>query len=207
MPYKLGRSRRYPESDGNETVSSFAAAAGIGSLKERGSMSMLTDPASTSVLTEPGSICSGFGRRIGPVEHFGRTRAGLARLVSGWGEREQDHVWNDGFIAVIAVSRRTRPPALILSISGQPYLPTPGHAQEITLYTNGWFAGFWRLDADRPYLLEALIEPEWWLGQGDAHVLQMGLLMPNAARPIKAAWGAERRRLAFCLRTIEFHTA
>ncbi len=168
---------------------------------------MLADPASPFMLKEPGSIPGAIGHRGGPVQHFGRAPGGLARLISGWGDHEQEHVWNDGFIAVIAVTRRSRPPALILSISGQPYLPTQGQAQEITVYTNGWFAGFWRLDADRPHRLDAPIESEWWSAQNDTHVLQIGLLMPNAARPVRASWGAERRRLAFCLHTIEFHPA
>ncbi len=170
-------------------------------------MSTLTDPASISPPQERAPVCGGVGRRAGPVEIFGNERAPLARLVSGWGEREQDQVWSDGFIAVVAVSRRSRPPPLILSIAGQPYLPAPGGAQEITVYANGWFAGFWRLDADRPYLLDALIEPEWWLQQNQVHVLQVGLLMPNAACPDQPAWSAGRQRRAFCLRSIEFRAA
>jgi hypothetical protein len=152
-------------------------------------------------------MSTGFEIRVGRVERLGQGGIGRAGLVSGWSDTEDAHVWNDGATAVMIFGQRARPPALTLRVAGAAYLPNDTHVQDIAIYVNGWWGGFWRMDERITYVLEVRIEPEWWLARGDRHVAHISFVMPNAARPSDLSGARDQRRLAFCFRTLEFCAA
>ncbi len=152
-------------------------------------------------------MSTGFELHVGRVERLGLGGIGRAGLISGWSETEADHVWNDGSTAVLLFAHPARPPALTLAVSGQPYLPHESYFQEVSIYVNGWWAGFWRLKANTSSTLEARIDPEWWFRRDDRNVVRISFVMPNYARPVEFGGGNDERGLAFCFRTLEFRAA
>jgi hypothetical protein len=154
---------------------------------------------------EVGRMSTGLELRIGRNERFGKS--GLeSGLLAGWSNTEEAHVWNDGVTAALLVSQCGCARPLVVDVSGQPYLPRSDWVQDITLYANGWFAGFWRFRDDKPGVLHARIEPAWWFMRSDRAYLQLTFLLPNSISPAQALGEPDRRQLAFCFRTIEFRS-
>jgi hypothetical protein len=145
--------------------------------------------------------------QVGHTARFGTDGLGRAGLLGGWANNEESHVWNDGVTAALLVSDAGYPPPLMVGVSGQPYIPQPDWRQDITLYANGWFAGFWRLVDDVDSVLQARIEPEWWIIRNERAWLRLTFLLPNSVSPAEASGGGDGRQLAFCFRTIGFVAA
>jgi hypothetical protein len=146
----------------------------------------------------------GFDLRIGFLERFGRDGIGRDGLISGWSDPEGEHLWSNGSTAVLLFGQRARPPALVFAADGEPYLPNDDYVQDITLYVNGWWAGFWRLGEKKNYVLEARIEPEWWVPRGDRNIARISFVIPNSACPVVVGGAKDQRSLGFCLRTLQF---
>ncbi len=79
--------------------------------------------------------------------------------------------------------------------------------QEITVYVNGWWAGFRRLNDHTSITLEVRIDPEWWFKRDDRYVVRISFVMPHYARPVEFGGVSDERNLAFCFRTLEFRSA
>ena len=136
------------------------------------------------------------------VRLFGIADIGTQGQLSGWGQPEDGHVWNDGQEATLLIAVPAPPPRLLLLLGGEPYVSRLRPAQEVTLFGNGLRIGFWRLTQRAPVTLSAPLEPEWWLRRGARAVMRLGLHLPNSARPLDIADGPDGRELGFCLRTI-----
>lgn len=136
------------------------------------------------------------------VRSFGIADIGVRGQVSGWGEPEDGHVWNDGPEATLLIAVPAPPARLLLLLGGEPYVSRLRPAQEITLFGNGLRIGYWRLAQRVETTLSAALEPEWWLRRGTHAVMRLGLHLPHSARPRDIADGADGRELGFCFRSI-----
>ena len=135
----------------------------------------------------------------GVVRLFGIADIGTQGQLSGWGEPEDGHVWNDGQEATLLIAVPAPPPRLLLLLGGEPYVSRLRPAQEVTLFGNGLRIGFWRLSQRAGTTLSAPLEPEWWLRRGARAVMRLGLHLPNSARPLDIADGPDGRELGLLL--------
>ena len=102
---------------------------------------------------------------FGVIRAFGNTDIGPRGLLRGWAAPEATHVWNDGFVAELAVSAPLKEVGATrrVTFEGSAFVSAQHPHQDVTLFANGLFAGFWRLgQSDQPVIMEALLPPHFW---------------------------------------------
>ncbi len=140
---------------------------------------------------------------LGITRFFGQGDLNDKHFDYGWAVPEENHSWNDGIDASFIISLKSRPThPCSLKIRGIPYLTDNIRNQDITLYVNGYRAGFWRLDARQTYLLVAAIAPEYWADRNGRGFAQCIWHIPGSARPSDTSGINDQRQLGFCFQEI-----
>ena len=142
---------------------------------------------------------------FGVTRYFGNIDIGDQGLVRGWAQPEAAHVWNDGHVAELAVGLTPKDIGLVrrVTFEGLPFVSERHTHQDVTLFANGLFAGFWRLpQSAEPVSLEALLPPHYWLPGPDESKIVFSFLTPDAVSPAELGAAADNRRLAFSLHSI-----
>jgi hypothetical protein len=144
---------------------------------------------------------------LGVTRFFGRSGLNDRYFDSGWAAPEENHSWNDGIDASLLVALKSRPAqACALKIRGVPYLTNSIHSQDITLYANGYRAGFWRIDSRQTHLLVAEIAPEFWVERNGKGVAKFVWHIPGSAKPSDSSGVNDKRQLGFCFQDITLDT-
>jgi hypothetical protein len=140
---------------------------------------------------------------IGSTRLFGSADIAQSGLISGWSAQEPSHNWSDGDDTCL-VLRTQDVPLLpcVLAVEGSPFLAKGVGRQRVTFYANGHRLGFWDLTESRLYVLEASVEPEYWLRRDGGGVLNLVWHLPDAVKPIDLGQGEDHRKLGFCFRSM-----
>jgi hypothetical protein len=128
-------------------------------------------------------------------------------MVAGWASPETGHNWNEGFEAVLLLSTSGMTGPTMLVVEGTPYITDVQPAQDLTVYVNGHYAGFFRLTQSDDSELRVNIEPECWFHRNDAAVLKVVSHLPNSIRPIDVGDGRDRRQLGFSFHSLYWNKA
>jgi len=72
----------------------------------------------------------------------------------------------------------------------------------MTVYVNGYRAGFWRLVERLEHTLRIGVEPEWWFRRTGRSVLKVVFHLPTSVRPVDIGDGVDSRHLGFCFRSL-----
>lgn len=140
---------------------------------------------------------------LGLTFFFGRGGMTEKNLLDGWALPEENHNWNDGFEASLAVALPALPDTTcILQTEVRPHLGAGVTRQDVTLYFNGYRLGFWRLDSLEAGRLEAEIEPEYWLKRSGGVFGKCTWHLPDSIRPREIANTQDDRLLGLCFRSI-----
>jgi hypothetical protein len=142
-------------------------------------------------------------RELGVTRFFGAADLGTAHLLEGWANPEPAHNWNEGFDAALRLKLETPPDfPCQLTIEARPHLAPGLSRQDVTFYFNGLRLGFWRLESPSLYMLETIIEPEYWLKRpGDTRGLCIWHL-PGSTRPSDVSDAQDERLLGLCFLTL-----
>jgi hypothetical protein len=139
---------------------------------------------------------------------FGSADIAQGGLISGWSAQEPGHNWNDGDDACLLLWSQDLPllPCMLV-VEGSPFLAEGVGRQRVTFYANGRRLGFWELTESRRHVLEASLEPEYWLHRDGGGLLNLVWHFPDAVKPIDLGQGEDHRKLGFCFRslTIDVH--
>ena len=138
----------------------------------------------------------------GVVRLFGAADIGVTGLKSGWSYPENGHTWNEGIDATLVLSLEDVEGVSHLVVEGQPYLSAQQPVQEITVFVNGFWAGFRRLTGLGAFSLDVEIQPEWWFRRGDRFLLNVVFHIPTSVRPVDLGEGTDSRTLGFCFRSL-----
>lgn len=140
---------------------------------------------------------------LGATRSFDKVDIGKRGLVRGWAAPEDGHTWNDGLEAVLWLEAEQQPVrAVDLIVEGTPYVFGDVLKQEVTLFANGGYVGFWRFTDRRPVVMAAQIEPEQWvLRRGLAH-LNLLWFIPDSSRPREIGDGPDGRCLGFAFHSL-----
>jgi len=122
-------------------------------------------------------------------------------LVAGWSLPEEAHAWNDGLLTTLNLSLEKPSAPCTLVFEGQPFVNASCSSQDLTLYVNGFFIGFWRLTEPRDYRLTASLHPEHFLERDGHAVASFCWMLPQSTRPADIGLAADDRQLGFCFRT------
>ncbi len=145
---------------------------------------------------------------IGVTRLFGSADIAQGGLISGWSAQEPGHNWNDGDDACLLLWSQDLPllPCMLV-VEGSPFLAEGVGRQRVTFYANGRRLGFWELTESRRHVLEASLEPEYWLHRDGGGLLNLVWHFPDAVKPIDLGQGEDHRKLGFCFRslTIDVH--
>ena len=134
---------------------------------------------------------------------FGKADIGEQGLVRGWAVPEDGHTWNDGLEAVLSLEAPHQPlNAVTLAVDGIPYVFGEAQRQELTLYANGSYVGFWRFTQRQLVVIEARIESEQWVIRRGLAYLTLTWLMPGSSRPKEIGDGSDNRMLGFAFRSL-----
>jgi len=143
------------------------------------------------------------------VAEFGITRFfGLGdiagrNLASGWAVPEEKHNWNDGLEASLTLTISETPTApCVLSIEARPHLAPGLDHQDVTFYFNGYRIGFWRLNHLSGVILEAEIEPEFWLTRGSGAFARCNWHLPDSVIPSEVTSIRDDRQLGLCFQSM-----
>lgn len=139
---------------------------------------------------------------LGMIRLFGTEDINRQGLVRGWADPEDAHIWNDGPVAALSIGMNIPQEACILAVEGEPFVSPRQPAQEITLYGNGIWLGFWRLRSAEPSVMEAMVEPETFLCRGEDGVLNLTWHIPTSVRPSDIGVSGDGRELGFVFRTL-----
>jgi hypothetical protein len=133
---------------------------------------------------------------------FGQCDIARRGLKAGWACPEEDHTWNEGIDATLALAVEDGCGAATLVIDGEPYVTHQQPTQDMTVTVNGHFAAFWRMTERGGRTLRIGIEPEWWVIRHGRPVLNVGFHLPDSVRPIDIGDGQDGRAIGFCFRTL-----
>jgi hypothetical protein len=139
---------------------------------------------------------------LGVARQFGLADIGRQGLVSGWATPEDSHVWNDGPEAMLAVITEMPAGPVVLTVEGGPYINARQPVQEVTLYANGWRLGFWRFRENGPVIMEAVVQPEFFLPRPEGALLNLVWHLPSAVKPCDLGLSADGRELGFVFRSL-----
>lgn len=139
---------------------------------------------------------------LGLMRLFGTEDIDRQGLVSGWAEPEDAHVWNNGPVAALSIAMNIPDEPCRLVVEGEPFVSSRQPMQEITLYGNGIWLGFWRLRNAEPSVMEALVEPETFFRRGEEGVLNLAWYIPTSVRPSDIGVSGDGRELGFVFRTL-----
>lgn len=142
---------------------------------------------------------------FGVTRAFGNADIGTRGLLRGWAAPEPAHVWNDGYVAELAVAAPLKDIGATrrVTFEGAPFVSAAHPQQDITLFANGLFAGFWRLgQSDEPVTLDAILPPHYWLAGPDESKITFSFLTPGAVSPAQIGAAADNRRLAFSFQSL-----
>ncbi len=138
----------------------------------------------------------------GVSRSFGKFDIGTSGLLSGWAVPEEAHVWNDGPEVVLKVRTPTSQGSLHVTFEGTPFLNASCDSQDVTLYANGYFVGFWRLTEQKDYQIRVTLEPEQLHHRDGTAVIKLIWYVPHSVRPSEVAAGNDTRELGFCFHAI-----
>jgi hypothetical protein len=138
----------------------------------------------------------------GVIRLFGLTDIKSRGCRRGFADPEYGHNWNHGFDPTLVLSVEGEIGAATLVIGGEPFVTRSQPVQDLTVYVNGYRAGFWRLVDNTNYSLRIEIEPEWWFLRDARAILKVVFHLPNSVRPGDIGEGEDGRELGFCFRTL-----
>jgi hypothetical protein len=119
---------------------------------------------------------------------------GNAHLRGGWGEPERGFVWSEGKAASIVVPVTSAKSMIAISLWG--YVPNGLPAQEVLIFVNTQFKGFFEIN-DKSIIslnVESVTE---------AQEIEITFYMPLAISPEKAEGLPDTRRLGVALATLQ----
>ena len=141
--------------------------------------------------------------KIGLTRLFGSAGIAKSGLMSGWSAQEPSHNWSDGDDSCLGLWTQHHPLVpCSLVVEGSPFLAEGVGRQRVTFYANGHRLGFWELTESRVYVLEASLEPEYWLHRDGGGLLNLVWHFPDAVRPVDLGQGEDHRKLGFCFRSL-----
>ena len=113
-------------------------------------------------------------------------------FVSGWSTKEASGVWSDGPKAQLAMhfDRVTAP--LLLSISGNAFLPSAAYAQHVRVSTGDTPLAEWTFDSRDPLGSRQIVIPSNLVVNGD---LKLDFAFPDAVRPSALGGPGDQRQL------------
>jgi hypothetical protein len=140
----------------------------------------------------------------GVIRFFGKNDIGTNGLLKGWAKPEDMHAWNDGQVAELLLSNETAGDVSLIVIEGQAYVNSQAPFQDITMFANGLFVGFWRLregDSGK-HRIEAEVGADLGVSYAGTGILRLTFLMPLSIRPSELGVGDDHRQLAFCFHSL-----
>jgi hypothetical protein len=138
----------------------------------------------------------------GVKRSFGLRDVGAHGLISGWATPEDEHIWNDGPTADLAIGTKSARSDYRLEIQGRPFLAPGCDSQDVTLFANGLFVGYWQLREAKPYVLAAKIENGMFHKKAGLDVLKLTWLVPKSCRPSELRLGDDHREIGLCFQNI-----
>jgi len=139
----------------------------------------------------------------GVTRFFGIGDIGAKNLISGWAAPEQNHNWNDGVEATLLLTLPARPDDICtLAVEGRAFVSAGVAKQDVSLFVNGYRAGFWRLTNEERFTLEAEIEPEMWLDRRSGALAKCVWHLPDSTRPSDISKVQDHRRIGFCFQSM-----
>jgi hypothetical protein len=142
----------------------------------------------------------------GVKRSFGLRDVGAHGLISGWATPEDEHTWNDGPTADLAIGTKSVQSDYRLDIQGRPFLAPGCESQDVTLFANGLFVGYWQLREAKPYVLSATIDNSVFVKKSGLGVAKLTWLVPKSCRPSELRLGDDHREIGFCFQSITLRT-
>jgi len=144
---------------------------------------------------------------LGVTRFFGKGDIGSSGLTTGWAIPEDAHSWNDGVLAAMELTTEASAERYTLEFEGRPFVNELCPTQEITLYCNGFLAGFWQLREAKSCSLSAVIEPEQLFSRDAGAFAKLVWVMPNSVKPADIKLNNDGRRLGFCFHSLMIREA
>jgi hypothetical protein len=132
--------------------------------------------------------------KIRRIHKFGRNGNANAHLVSGWGAAEDGFVWSEGKCAVINLPLDRAENVLSLSVWG--YAPAGRSPQEVLVFADGLFKGFFEIH-DKVVID---FKHDFQKSQQDCEIV---FYLPAAISPIEAEGLPDGRKLGIALAAMQ----
>jgi hypothetical protein len=134
---------------------------------------------------------------------FGIADIGFQGMLKGWAEPEESHTWNDGVLSTLLLVAPPTKKSTLLTIEAHPYVSERHPNQDISVYANGYFVGFWRMSSDVVNgRLECVILPKFWAEHDLGMSLMLAFVMPCSVRPLVLGAAVDHRELAFAFQSL-----
>jgi hypothetical protein len=144
--------------------------------------------------------------QAGIKRSFGLRDVGAHGLLSGWAAPEHEHTWNDGPTADLAIGTKSIESDYRLDIQGRPFLAPGCETQDVTLFANGLFVGYWQLREAKSYVLSAKIDDCIFFKKSGRGFVKLTWLVPKSCRPSELRLGDDHREIGFCFQSITLRT-
>ena len=126
---------------------------------------------------------------IDQIIYFGADQSGNSCLVSGWGTPEDGFVWSEGKYAKLEIESVSTVSTIQMTVWG--YTPPEAGPQEMLVFVNGSFAGYYEIAA-RTICDLALRRPV-------PPPVQIDFVISTAKRPSDHEGGTDKRQLGIAL--------
>jgi hypothetical protein len=158
--------------------------------------------SSLSNIGERDNVAAELVLEPGVKRSFGLRDVGADGLVSGWATPEDDHIWNDGPTADLAIGTRSAQSNYRLDVEARPFLAPGCASQDVTLFANGLFVGYWQLREAKHYVLSANVDKGLFLRTSGLGVMKLTWLVPKSCRPSDLRLGNDHREIGLCFQSI-----
>jgi len=131
------------------------------------------------------------------THRFGVGAEGNALLMSGWGEPERGFVWTEGKAATLSVPVPSGVHKISISMWG--YVPESTPVQELLIFANGVFKGFF-------YVKDKVVKSFMQETTDASKEVELTFYIPTAISPKRAENSTDERILGLALALVQVET-